>query len=132
MTFMPLYSRNSPRTAATSGVSRRAREASGPSATITAGPSLSISSSRYGLHAASTGRASPEANGKRRRRVRKLRLLALLSLVGLLGFASFAYGFVVDFMDFRFWPVFNVADSCISVGSVLLLISLNWTRAEKP
>ncbi|MBI4249867.1 MAG: signal peptidase II [Elusimicrobia bacterium] len=43
-----------------------------------------------------------------------------------------AYGFVVDFMDFRFWPVFNVADSCISVGSVLLLISLNWTRAERP
>lgn len=23
------------------------------------------------------------------------------------------FGFVVDFLDFRVWPVFNVADSCI-------------------
>ena len=31
-----------------------------------------------------------------------------------------AYGFVVDFVDFRVWPVFNVADSCISVGGAAL------------
>ena len=30
-------------------------------------------------------------------------------------------GYVVDFLDFRIWPVFNVADSCISIGVVLLL-----------
>ena len=31
-----------------------------------------------------------------------------------------AYGFVVDFLDFRVWPVFNVADSCVSVGACCL------------
>lgn len=30
-------------------------------------------------------------------------------------------GGVVDFVDFRFWPAFNVADSAISVGAILLL-----------
>jgi len=29
-------------------------------------------------------------------------------------------GYVVDFLDFRVWPVFNIADSAISVGAVLL------------
>ncbi|MBI3977889.1 MAG: signal peptidase II [Chloroflexi bacterium] len=30
------------------------------------------------------------------------------------------YGHVVDFVDLRFWPVFNVADSAIVVGVILL------------
>jgi len=30
-------------------------------------------------------------------------------------------GYIVDFLDFRVWPVFNVADSCITIGIVLLL-----------
>ena len=35
------------------------------------------------------------------------------------------YHYVVDFIDLRWWPVFNVADSCISVGvAVLVLASL--------
>ena len=29
-------------------------------------------------------------------------------------------GYVVDFIDFRIWPVFNVADSAITIGTVLL------------
>ncbi|MDH4198308.1 MAG: signal peptidase II [Candidatus Aminicenantes bacterium] len=37
-------------------------------------------------------------------------------------------GHVVDFLDLyiknQHWPFFNVADSCISIGAVLLLISL--------
>ena len=33
-------------------------------------------------------------------------------------------GFVVDFIDLRIWPVFNVADSFVSIGCVLLVISL--------
>lgn len=33
-------------------------------------------------------------------------------------------GFVVDFLDFRVWPVFNIADSFITVGGVLLALSL--------
>ena len=27
-------------------------------------------------------------------------------------------GAVIDFLDFRIWPVFNLADSCITVGAV--------------
>jgi signal peptidase II len=29
-------------------------------------------------------------------------------------------GYVVDFIDFRVWPVFNIADSAISVGVITL------------
>ncbi|KXZ39585.1 signal peptidase II [Alkalithermobacter thermoalcaliphilus JW-YL-7 = DSM 7308] len=29
-------------------------------------------------------------------------------------------GFVVDFFDFRIWPVFNVADICVVIGSILI------------
>ena len=29
-------------------------------------------------------------------------------------------GYVVDFLDFRVWPVFNIADSAITIGAVLL------------
>jgi signal peptidase II len=31
-------------------------------------------------------------------------------------------GSVVDFITFTHWPTFNVADSCISVGAVLVVI----------
>lgn len=33
-------------------------------------------------------------------------------------------GLVVDFIDFRVWPVFNLADSAITVGVILLSYSL--------
>jgi signal peptidase II len=33
------------------------------------------------------------------------------------------FGYVVDFIDFRFWPVFNLADSCITVGIIWLLLT---------
>ena len=32
-------------------------------------------------------------------------------------------GYVIDFLDFRIWPVFNIADSAITVGAILL----GWT-----
>lgn len=35
-----------------------------------------------------------------------------------------AFGHVVDFFNFLIWPVFNVADSAISVGSICLAIGL--------
>jgi signal peptidase II len=35
---------------------------------------------------------------------------------------------VVDFVDVGSFPVFNVADSCITIGAILLAILL--TRAE--
>ncbi|MDD5073150.1 MAG: signal peptidase II [Candidatus Omnitrophica bacterium] len=31
-------------------------------------------------------------------------------------------GYVIDFIDLHFWPVFNVADSCITIGAVLLFV----------
>lgn len=34
------------------------------------------------------------------------------------------YGHVVDFIDFKIWPVFNVADSAISVGVAILAFHL--------
>lgn len=30
------------------------------------------------------------------------------------------YGYVIDFIDIRFWPVFNVADSAITVGALII------------
>ena len=33
-------------------------------------------------------------------------------------------GYVVDFLDFRIWPVFNFADSMITCGVILLLFIL--------
>jgi signal peptidase II len=32
-------------------------------------------------------------------------------------------GRVVDFIDFHLWPVFNVADSCIVIGALLLVLA---------
>jgi len=34
------------------------------------------------------------------------------------------HGAVVDFVEFHFWPTFNVADACITVGCILLAVSL--------
>ncbi len=47
----------------------------------------------------------------------------ILILAGALGnwIDRIRFGSVVDFLDFRIWPVFNVADSAISVGVALYL-----------
>jgi signal peptidase II len=42
------------------------------------------------------------------------------------------FGFVTDFLDFKFWPVFNLADSAIVVGMVLLLLFLEEDKARAP
>lgn len=41
-------------------------------------------------------------------------------------------GYVVDFIDFQVWPVFNIADSAISVGMVLLFIHLFFKKDKVP
>lgn len=38
------------------------------------------------------------------------------------GFDRIMFGTVTDFIDPHFWPVFNVADSAVSIGVVLLAL----------
>lgn len=40
------------------------------------------------------------------------------------------HGCVVDFLDFHIWPVFNIADSCITIGVTILILDM-WTRSSK-
>lgn len=58
----------------------------------------------------------------------------VLLLVGLWGnmLDRVLYGFVIDFIAVGWWPVFNIADSCITVGIVLYLLE-QWRqhRLEK-
>ena len=41
------------------------------------------------------------------------------------------FGHVVDFIDFRIWPVFNIADIAIVLGSILLIYALLMQDREK-
>ncbi len=57
--------------------------------------------------------------------VRKAEVVAFsLIIAGALGNLAdrVMFGYVIDFIDFRFWPVFNIADSAITVGTMILLI----------
>ncbi|MBI2267229.1 MAG: signal peptidase II [Armatimonadetes bacterium] len=40
------------------------------------------------------------------------------------------YGYVVDFLDLRWWPVFNVADAAITVGVTIMIIRLLFRKEE--
>ncbi len=41
-------------------------------------------------------------------------------------------GYVTDFIDFGFWPAFNIADSAVTVGVIILVYSLlRLAQAEK-
>ena len=33
------------------------------------------------------------------------------------------FGYVIDFIDVRIWPVFNIADTSITIGTLLLILS---------
>lgn len=39
-------------------------------------------------------------------------------------------GLVVDFMDFRIWPVFNIADIAICLGTFFIVYSVITTKEE--
>ncbi|MBM7867573.1 signal peptidase II [Heliobacterium gestii] len=40
-------------------------------------------------------------------------------------------GLVIDFFDFRVWPVFNVADTAITIGVGLIMVSLLFAPEEE-
>ena len=63
----------------------------------------------------------------RKNRQKSLYRIALsLILGGALGNLAdrLLFGYVIDFLDFRVWPVFNVADSAITVGATLLALAM--------
>jgi signal peptidase II len=41
------------------------------------------------------------------------------------------FGYVIDFLDLRIWPVFNIADSSITVGAILLAYSILKSKNQK-
>ena len=41
------------------------------------------------------------------------------------------YGAVIDFIDFHFWPSFNIADSAVTIAVVLLLLREYWPQKRK-
>lgn len=55
-------------------------------------------------------------------------LLLPLALLGGGGLGNLVdrvrFGYVVDFFDFRIWPIFNIADICVVVGCGFLLLHL--------
>jgi signal peptidase II len=57
-----------------------------------------------------------------------------LVLAGALGnlYDRVAYRHVVDFLYVHHWPVFNVADSCITVGACLLAWGLKDEKTSAP
>ena len=65
------------------------------------------------------------------RKIKESQSLMIFSLGLLLGgtvgnlIDRIVYGFVIDFIDFKIWPVFNIADSAVTV-SVAFLIVILW------
>jgi signal peptidase II len=57
-----------------------------------------------------------------------------LIIGGALGnvFDRIRLGYVVDFIQIGWWPVFNVADSAITVGAIILALYLLFTTEEPP
>jgi len=58
-----------------------------------------------------------------------LQVLVGFVLAGTIGnlIDRLTYGFVVDFIDFQIWPIFNIADSFVTIGIIGLIIYL-WEK----
>lgn len=58
---------------------------------------------------------------------------SMFILAGAIGnlYDRITLGFVVDFLDFRVWPVFNVADSFITIGACLFVVAFLLSRPKE-
>ncbi len=58
---------------------------------------------------------------------------SVLILAGALGnlYDRITLGYVVDFLDFLVWPVFNIADTAICIGAGLMVLSLFWGHKKR-
>jgi signal peptidase II len=45
---------------------------------------------------------------------------------------GFLRGHVVDFIAVGWWPVFNIADSCITIGAIVLIVRTLLAPAPTP
>ncbi len=63
-----------------------------------------------------------------RKKIAQKNKLVFFSLIFILGGSlgnmidRLRMGSVIDFLDFRIWPIFNIADSAINIGLFLLII----------
>ncbi len=55
-----------------------------------------------------------------------LRIAMAMILAGAIGnfIDRVKFGYVIDFIDVRIWPVFNIADTFITIGAILLLFEM--------
>jgi len=64
---------------------------------------------------------------------RTIRFSLLLIIAGGTGnlLDRFIYKKVIDFIDFRIWPVFNFSDSMVSIGGVILFLKFLLNERKK-
>ena len=73
-----------------------------------------------------------------RNKITEKNKLVFFSLIFLLGGSlgnmldRLRVGSVIDFLDFRIWPIFNIADSAINIGLFLLVVHFLFHKEEKP
>jgi lipoprotein signal peptidase len=55
---------------------------------------------------------------------KSIRIAIIFLAAGMLSNVAdrFIHGCVIDFIDLKFWPVFNPADTFISIGALILLV----------
>lgn len=63
-----------------------------------------------------------------------LRMGLVLILAGTIGnlIDRIRFGYVIDFIDVRFWSVFNIADTAITIGGILLAYHILLNRGQTP
>ena len=72
-----------------------------------------------------------------RKKIAQKNKLVFFSLIFILGGSlgnmidRLRVGSVIDFLDFRIWPIFNIADTSLNVGLLLLIIHFLFHKEEE-